>query len=79
MPPGGLTCTKEPTVSHGAAEDVPSLLGRVCDLIAARIDARRIADAKRRQADMFAMRPSDSVPILFGRAVPEAAGLPGAL
>lgn len=63
-------------MSHGAAEDVPSLLDRVCDLIAARIDPRRIADAKRRQADMFAMRPSDSVPILFGRAVPEAAGLP---
>jgi len=63
-------------VTHGVTADVTGLLDRVCDLIAARIDADRIADAKRRQADMFAMRPSDSIPILFGRAVPEAADLP---
>ena len=52
------------------------LLDRVCDLVAGRIDAGRIAAAKRRQADMFALRPSDSIPIVLGAAVPEAAGLP---
>jgi hypothetical protein len=48
----------------------------VCDLVRARIDARRLADAKRRQADMFALRPSDYLPILFARPVAEATDLP---
>ena len=57
-------------------EDIRSLLSRVCDLVRARIDARRLADAKRRQADMFALRPSDYLPILFARPVAEAKDLP---
>ena len=58
------------------AQDVKSLLDRVCEMVARRIDAARIAAAKRRQADMFARRPSDSIPIIFGMTVPEAEALP---
>jgi uroporphyrinogen-III decarboxylase len=58
------------------AADVEALLDRVCGLVAARIDPERIAAAQRRQADAFAWRAGDSLPILFGRAVPEAADLP---
>jgi len=58
------------------AEHVESLLDRICDMIRARLDPKRIADAKRRHADMFAWRASDFVPILLGREVPEAKGLP---
>lgn len=57
-------------------EDVERLLDRVCDLVGRRIDMDRIAAAKRRQADMLAMRPSDSIPIQFVREVAEAAALP---
>ena len=58
------------------AEKAKSLLGRVCGMVAKRVDAGRIADAKRRQADMFARRESDSIPILLGKPVPAAAKLP---
>ena len=58
-------------------EDANGLLDRVCGLIAERIDPERIERAKRRQAAMFAWRESDAMPILLGRAVPEAADLPG--
>lgn len=57
-------------------DDVKPLLDRVCELIAERVDARRIAAAKRRHADMLAWRESDYIPILFGRRVAEAAEMP---
>ena len=44
-----------------------SRLKRVLDLAGQTLDAGRIATAKRRHADMFAWRPSDYVPIVFGR------------
>jgi len=56
--------------------DVASLLDRVLDLVAARLDPARVADARRRQADMFALRPSDFLPIIPRGDVPETAGLP---
>jgi hypothetical protein len=59
------------------AKNVTDLLSRVCEMIAKRIDFGRIADAKRRQADMFAWRTSDCIPILLGKPVAEAHGLPG--
>ena len=52
------------------------LLHRVLDLAAGRLDASRIADAKRRHADMFRWEESDYVPIVFGGPVPEVDGLP---
>ena len=57
--------------------DVKPLLDRVCELIAERLDARRVAAAKRRHADMLAWRESDYIPILFARPVAEAAEMPG--
>lgn len=58
------------------AADAKSLLKRVLDLAGEAIDAGRVARAKRRQADMFAWRQSDYVPIVFGVAVPALEGLP---
>jgi hypothetical protein len=57
------------------AKNVKSLLGRVCGMIAKRVDAGRIADAKRWHADMFAWRASDYIPISLGAPVPDAADL----
>jgi hypothetical protein len=51
------------------SRDVDGLLDRVCDTIAEQMDANRLATAKRRHADMLAGRPSDYVPILFGKPV----------
>ncbi|GAG06357.1 unnamed protein product, partial [marine sediment metagenome] len=45
-----------------ATKDARSLLKRVLDLAAELIDRDRLADAKRRQADMFAWRETDYVP-----------------
>jgi hypothetical protein len=58
------------------AESIQSLLDRVCGMIHRRVDRGRIAAAKRRQADMFAWRQSDSIPILLSQSVPEAEGPP---
>jgi len=57
-------------------QDANALLDRICEMVAARIDPRRVADARRRQADMFAWRESDYIPITFGREVEEAKDLP---
>jgi len=56
--------------------DVNGLLDQVGDFVHCYADASRIADAKRRQADMLALRPSDYIPILTGKPVPEARDLP---
>jgi len=53
-----------------------ALLKRVLDLAGEVLDAGRIADAKRRQADMFAWRQSDYVPAVFGRSVEAIEPLP---
>jgi hypothetical protein len=58
------------------SEAAESLLKRVLDLAGEIIDADRVAAAKRRQADMFAWRQSDSVPIIFGVSVKALEGLP---
>ncbi len=58
------------------ATDVKGLLDRVSELIAERLDPERIAAASRRQAAMLAGRQADSIPLVFGRPVPETAGLP---
>ncbi len=58
------------------SEDVNSLLDRVCDMASERLDADRIAAARRRHADMMAWRVSDYVPMIFGRPVSRAAELP---
>jgi len=58
------------------SDDVKRLLDRVCELIAERIDAGRIAAARRRHADMLAGRTSDYIPMVFGKTVPETADLP---
>jgi len=47
-------------------ENVNSLLGHLCGLLAERIDASRIATAKRRQADVMAGREADYIPMVFG-------------
>lgn len=52
------------------------LLQRVLEIADRVLDAKRIAQAKQRQADMFAWRRTDYTPILFGRNVPEFAGMP---
>ena len=59
-----------------ATKDARSLLKGVLDLAGELIDPDRLAEAKRRQADMFAWRESDYVPILFGARVQAAEGLP---
>ena len=56
--------------------DSRQLLNRVLDLAAERLDGGRIETAKRRQADMFAWRESDYVPLVFGQSVEALAGLP---
>jgi len=62
------------TVSPKA--DVADLLDRVCDHVAERIDAARIAEVKRRQAAMFAGRARDVLPIIPLAETPETAGWP---
>jgi hypothetical protein len=57
-------------------EDVESLLDRVCEMVARRIDPPAIEAAKRRQADAMAWRRCDYLPIQFHRPVPEADRLP---
>jgi len=52
------------------------LLKRVLPIADEAIDPARVADAKRRQADMFAWRQTDSVPVIFGTGVPALNGLP---
>jgi hypothetical protein len=56
--------------------DTSALLDRVAALIHSCFSADRLADAKRRQADMFALRPSDYIPMTLCREVPEAKDLP---
>lgn len=51
------------------AEDVQGLLHSICEVIAERLDADRVETAKRRHADMLAGRPSDYIPLKFGRSV----------
>lgn len=46
-------------------EDARTLLKRVLDLAGEVVDADRVARAKRRQADMFAWRESDYVPLVL--------------
>lgn len=58
------------------SQDVNDLLDRVCDIIADRLDADRLATAKRRHADMLAGRSSDYMPILFGKPVTSGIDLP---
>lgn len=53
--------------------DVESLLDRLCELLAARLDGERIAAAKRRHADVLAGRETDYLPILFEAPVPAEA------
>ncbi|HUS48010.1 MAG TPA: hypothetical protein VM098_07820 [Phycisphaerae bacterium] len=57
-------------------EDAKSLLRRTLELACELIDADRVATAKRRQADMFAWRRSDYVPITFGAEVEALRHLP---
>ena len=59
-----------------ATKDAKSLLKRVLDRAGELLDAERVAQAKRRQADVLAWRQSDYLPILFGAPVPEAEALP---
>ncbi|MHC4984271.1 MAG: hypothetical protein ACYTF6_14030 [Planctomycetota bacterium] len=47
------------------SNDVQFLLCRICDLIAGKIDADRVATAKRRQAGVMAWREVDYVPLVF--------------
>ena len=49
-----------------SSDDVRHLLSRLCGLISERIDARRIAVAKRRQAGVMAGREVDYIPTTFG-------------
>ena len=58
------------------ARTAKTLLKRMFDLVHRFADAGRIEAAKRRQADMLAMRPSDYIPMIFTRDVPEMQGLP---
>jgi len=53
--------------------DVESLLDRVCEAIARRAEAERIAVAKRRHADVMAGRETDYIPIIFPMPLPEEA------
>jgi len=65
------------TESSPRTEPTESLLDRVCELIAAHADAARIADAKRRHADVLAGRRTDYLPMIFPVATPpEAADWP---
>ena len=57
-------------------EDTGSLLKRVAEMIHSHLSADRIAVAKQRQADIFAGREPDYIPILFAGQVPESADLP---
>jgi len=59
-------------MDHNAA----ALLKRVLAIADEVIDPARLADAKRRQADMFAWRQTDSVPVIFGAGVSALDGLP---
>ena len=54
----------------GVDVDVENLLDRICELIAARADAERIATARRRHADVMAGRETDSLPIVFDAPLP---------
>ena len=56
--------------------DSGSLLRRVLELASEVLDAERVATARRRQADMFAWREGDYVPVVFGRPVGALADLP---
>ncbi|MCK4601452.1 MAG: hypothetical protein KAU28_03230 [Phycisphaerae bacterium] len=58
------------------SETVEQLLTIVCDMIAARFDADRLAAARRRHADMMAGRESDYIPMVFLKPVAETAELP---
>jgi hypothetical protein len=58
------------------SRDPGALLDRVGDLVAERMDAGRVHTARRRHADILAGRESDYIPMIFGRAVPEAKDLP---
>jgi hypothetical protein len=61
-----------------ATVDVEGLLDRVCERIARRADARRIAAARRRHADVMAGRETDYLPMIFAAGAPEeAAAWPG--
>jgi len=57
-------------------KDAKSLLKQTLELADDLLDADRVAQAKRRQADMFAWRESDFVPIIFGLRVQSLEGLP---
>ncbi len=56
--------------------DTTSLLNRVLEVAGEVLDGDRVAAAKRRQADMFAWRQSDYVPLVFGRPVEALGDLP---
>lgn len=58
------------------ADNLNSLLDRVCGLIRERTDVARLAAAKRRHAAMFALRTSDYIPMILGKPVSEAQALP---
>lgn len=51
-------------------EPVQALLDRICEMIRKRIDIRRLADARRRHADVLAGRTTDYLPISFNAPVP---------
>jgi len=54
-------------------DNIESLLDRVCELIAAAADTRRIADARRRDGAVMAGREADYLPIAFAAPLPEEA------
>lgn len=58
------------------SEEVKPHLDRVCRLVAERIKPETIAAGRRRQADMFAKRPSDYIPITFPKYGPMTKDLP---
>jgi hypothetical protein len=58
------------------SESVESLLDCICGMIAKRIDIRRLADARRRHADVLAGRQTDCLPLVFNAPPPEARDWP---
>ena len=59
-----------------STNDIDRLLGKTLELVHKYIDPRRVADARRRQADVFNWKPTDYLPLVFWGSAPELTGLP---
>jgi hypothetical protein len=62
--------------TRAVAENSGELLKRVLDLAARTLNDPRLAQARRRQADTFAWRESDYIPIVFAAPIEALEGLP---